>query len=284
MLCRSGAQKALIVFLIVFTMNAAGAQRDSRTPYSFGVFPYLSPIKMDAIFAPVSQQLAELLNRRVRFRTASTMPLFVERLRTGHYDFAILQPVLYPLVRSGLDYVPIAKFEETLTAQILVPANSPVRSVRDLQGKVMATPPLLGAIFHLAAREIEQAGLVLGQDIKLRKNNRIDACVQQIMIDQADACLAPSFSVPQIQQSLGRELRVLLQSGSVPNRLLIVRKDMPKHEQASVLQAFLGLGDVPEGPRLLQAMGTRGFAAFESEDYEKMRKLPWQDQQGQNPP
>jgi phosphonate transport system substrate-binding protein len=226
---------------------------------------------MEAIYAPVSQKLAELLDRGVRFRTASTMSTFVERLRTGHYDFAILQPVLYPLVADELDYLPIAKFEESLTAQIVVLASSPLMSLDDLKGKAVATPPLLGPIVHLAEHELEKAGIKPGRDLAFKKNKSIDACFQQMVIGRADACLAPSFSVPQVRKSLGLELRVLLQSESVPNRLLVVRKQLPLHDQARILKAFLDLRDVSGGLRLLDGMNTRGFVAFAHEDYARVR-------------
>jgi len=270
---RRVAQLTLVAVLTLIMMPAATATDDERAPYRFGVFPYLSPLKMDAIFAPVSHKLAELLGQRVRFRTASTMSTFVERLKTGHYDFAILQPVLYPLVRDELDYVPIARFEESLTAQILVLADSALMSIGDLKGKVVATPPLFGPIVHLAGHELEEAGLTLGRDVTLRKNKSIDACFQQMVIGRADACLAPSFSVPQIQASLGRELRVLLQSEGVPNRLLVVRRQLPPHDQARILNAFLDLRDVSGGEDLLDAMNTKGFVAFEPEDYETVRTV-----------
>ena len=166
-------QLALAAVLTVMTMAGATTPDDDRASYRFGVFPYLSALKMDAIFAPVSQKLAELLGQRVRFRTASTMSTFVERLKTGHYDFAILQPALYPLLRDELDYVPIARFEESLTAQVLVLADSPLMSPADLKGKVVATPPFFGPIVHLAGHELEQAGLTLGRDVSLRKNKSI---------------------------------------------------------------------------------------------------------------
>lgn len=268
---RPTVQKPLMAVLVLVMMQFAVALEDQRVPYRFGVFPYLSPLTMDAIFAPLSQKLADLLDRRVRFRTASTMSTFVERLKTGHYDFAILQPVLYPLMTDKLDYVPIAKFEESLTAQILVLASSPLKSVGDLKGKVVATPPLFGPIYHLAEHELEKAGILPGRDIVFKKNKSIDACFQQMVIGRTDACLAPSFSVPQIQDTLGREFRVLLQSESVPNRLLVVRKQLPLHDQAKILKAFLDLRDVSGGRRLLDAMHTRGFVAFEHEDYEKVR-------------
>jgi phosphonate transport system substrate-binding protein len=263
--------KAFVAVILAVLMQAAGAAENAHPPYRFGVFPYLSPLKMDAIFAPVSHRLADMLDRRVRFRTASTMSTFVERLKTRYYDFAILQPVLYPLVTDRFDYVPIATFEERLSAQILVLSSSRLKSVDDLKGKVIATPPLFGPIVHLTEHELEKAGIVLGRDVILRKKKSIDACVQQMAIGRADACLAPSFSVPNVQKSLGLELRVLFQSGSVPNRLLVVRKQLPPQDQAKILKAFVDLRHVAGGHRLLDAMDTKGFVAFDREDYEEVR-------------
>ena len=268
---RRSLQMTIMAALLVVSVQATGAGSGESRPYRFGVFPYLSPLKMDAVFAPVSQKLGELLGQKVRFRTTSTMSTFVERLRTGHYDFAILQPVLYPLLKEGMDYVPIAKFEESLTAQILVPASSSIQSIDDLRGKIVATPPLLGPIFHLADHELQKANIALGRDVTLRKNKSIDACFQQMVIGRADACLAPSFSVPQIQQTLGLDLRILLQSDSVPNRLLIAHKQLSADAQEKILKAFVDLRDVSGGGRLLAAMNTTGFVAFEYRDYEKVQ-------------
>lgn len=264
-------RKALLALLLVVLVRPSGAAEDAHTPYRFGVFPYLSPLKMDAVFAPVSQKLANMLDRRVNFRTASTMSTFVDRLKKGHYDFAILQPVLYPLVTDEFEYVPVATFEESLSAQILVLTSSPLNSIDDLKGKVIATPPLFGPIVHLTEHQLEKAGMILGRDVILKKNKSIDACFQQMAIGRADACLAPSFSVPKIKRSLGLELRTLLQSKSVPNRLLVVHKQLPSRDQARILKAFLDLRHVSGGRPLLEAMNTRGFAAFNHEDYDEVR-------------
>ena len=56
-------RKALVAVVLLIMMQAAGAAEDERASFRFGVFPYLSPLKMDAVFAPVSQKLAELLNQ-----------------------------------------------------------------------------------------------------------------------------------------------------------------------------------------------------------------------------
>ena len=143
------------------------------------------------------------------------------------------------------------------------------------KGKVVATPPLFGPIVHLAEHELEQAGLTLGRDVTLRKNKSIDACFQQMVIGRADACLAPSFSVPPIQASLGRELRTLLQSGDVPNRLLVVRRQLPSHDQIRILKAFLDLRELSGGGELLATMNTKGFVAFDPQDYETEREVEW---------
>jgi ABC-type phosphate/phosphonate transport system substrate-binding protein len=62
-----------------------------------------------------------------------------------------------------------------------------------------------------------------------------------------------------------------LQSGNIPNRLLVVRKALPRADQAKILDAFLALGDTSSGDRLLEAMNTKGFVAFSHEDYEAIR-------------
>ena len=108
-----------------------------------------------------------------------------------------------------------------------------------------------------------------------------------MVIGRADACLAPSLSVPQIQEFLGLELRILLQSDSVPNRLLVVRKELPLDDRAKILEAFLALRSASGGSRLLAAMNTRGFVEFVPDDYEKVRSMLLHMQQGhphqQNP-
>lgn len=264
-------QKLLLTLILVVLVQAIEAANPANAPYRFGVFPYLSPLKMDAVFSPVGQKLSVLLDRRVNFRTASTMDTFVNRLSKGHYDFAILQPVLYPLVTDNFGYVAIAMSEEPLSAQVMVLDSSPLKSVGDLKGKTIATPPLFGPIVHLTEHELERAGLAPGQDVFLHKKKSIEACFQQMVIGRVDACLAPSFSVPKIKRSLGRQLRTLLQSGNIPNRLLVVRKALPSADQTRILNAFLALGDSSSGDRLLEAMNTKGFVAFSQDDYKQVR-------------
>ncbi len=245
----------------------------AEKPYQFGVFPYLSPLRLEKIFEPISQQLSNSLGHRVKFTTSTNLPRFRERLGSEYYDFAIIQPLLYPFAVDQLGYIPLVRIEEEVSSVVMVSADSPLTSPADLKGKTIATPPVFGPVVALAKSSFIEHGIAPDKDIKFMPNKTVGSCLQKLLAALADACIAPNFAVQPFEQTMGVKLRTLLRSKGVPNQALVVHPRVPQSDRERLQQEFLSWRFSAPGKDFLQALNTRGFVKVDDDDYDILREF-----------
>lgn len=68
--------KLFILLIFSLILPAISQAEDS---YKFGVFPYLSPIRMSETYAPANRRLTKALNTRVLFKTSSSFKKFLKQ-------------------------------------------------------------------------------------------------------------------------------------------------------------------------------------------------------------
>ena len=265
----------LCSFVLCFSLSSViySPQSLAAKPYLFGVFPYLTPLRMDDIYAPLSVELSSRLDRAVRFRTSSGMSRFRARLRDEYYDLAIIQPVLYPLAVDKLGYIPLLRIEEKVYSVIMVPENSSIKSVADLKGKKIGIPPVRGPVFALAKRSLAEHGLSPDTDVSFEENKTIATCFQKLLVSHTDACVAPDFSVEPFERTMGVKFRTLLRSEAVPNQALVIHPRVALSERSRIMEIFLSLEDTPQGQAILKSLNSKGFVAIDDSEYDSLRSF-----------
>jgi phosphonate transport system substrate-binding protein len=263
-----------LLLLSLMALNPVlSAQNSTERSLILGVFPYLSPIRMDDIYAPVSQELSSNLGLRIKFTTSSNLPKFREKLKSGYYDIAIVQPVLYPFAVDTIGYIPLVRMEEPIFSVIMVLESSPLRSIEDLKGKKIATPPVFGPIVGLAKRSLVKQGISPDTDIIFETNKTVGSCFQKVLVGQADACLAPDFAVKPFEKSMGVKLRTLLRSEGIPNQSLMVHPRVSEQDRSNIRQTLLSWRYSEKGRNLLNSMSTKGFVEFSDSEYDTVRNF-----------
>jgi phosphonate transport system substrate-binding protein len=262
-----------LIILLIASLPIAGTTAASEQTYLFGVFPYLSPIRMDEIYSPVSQDLSKNLGQRVKFRTSSNLPRFREKLMSEYYDFAFIQPVFYPLVVDQAGYIPIVRMEEPIFSVIMVLESSPIRSIQDLKGKKIATPPVFGPVVSLAKRSLIKHGISPDTDVYFKTNKTIGACFQKIMVGQADACVAPNFAVKTFEKSMGLKFRTIMRSEGIPNQSMVVHPRVSEQVRNQIRQILLSWSSSEKGRKLLGLMNTKGFVELKDSEYDIVRSF-----------
>jgi len=262
-----------LILMVIASMPPASTSAASEQSYLFGVFPYLSPLRLDEIFSPVSQELSKNLGHQIKFRTSSNLPRFREKLMSEYYDFAIIQPVFYPLAIDQVGYIPLVKMEEPIFSVIMVLENSPIRSVEGLKGKKIAAPAVFGPIVGLAKRSLIEHGISPDVDVSFEKNKTIGACFQKVLVGQSDACVAPNFAVNAFEKSMGVKLRTLMRSEGIPNQSLVVHPRVPEQIRNQIRQTFLSWRYSEQGRKLLDTMNTKGFVELRDSEYDVIRSF-----------
>lgn len=263
----------LVCILILLTASAARAADAPREAYTFGVFPYLSVTRLEPIYVPVARAMSQALERPVGFRTSTEFRRFFEKLSQQRFDFALIQPFWYPPAADRFNYLPLARFEEPLTSMIMVLHDSPVKSVDDLRGKNIATPPAFVPVVHMARRALQQQGLEEGVDLYFKPYKSVDSCFQQVLIGDASACVAPSFALKTIEQKMQVKLRTVLESPSIPNLSLVAHSRVPAAQREKIRNLVLSWGNSEDSAddTLLQNLNTRRFVPAVDAEYDPVR-------------
>lgn len=239
--------------------------------YRFGVFPYLSAVRLEAIYAPVSAELSRALGHDVHFRTSSHFKRFFAKLEQQHYDIALIQPFWYPPAVDRFGYLPLVRMEEPFASLIMVPDESPLREVADLKGKIIATPPAFVPVVHMARGALRKAGLVPGRDVQLQAFNSVDACFQRVLIGAASACVAPPFAPAVIEDKMNVRLRILLKTPSIPSLSVVVHSRLPPEERERLKNILLSWSHNESGRALLKTMKTQAFVPAVDSEYDVVR-------------
>jgi len=261
------------ILLLAPFYNIFAAEKPIQAGYKFGVFPYLSAIRMDQIYSPVSNEIARGINHKVKFRTSSTFKNFLGKLKSEYYDFALIQPFWYPIAVDKKGYLPLLKMEEPFVALIMVLDNSLVKTVDDLRGKIIATPPAFVPVVHLARQALIRKGITPGKEVIFKAFKSVDSCLQQVLTGKATACVTPPFAPVIFEKSMKVKLRTVIKSESIPNLSIVIHPRIPMSDRASIKRIIMSWDQSVSGRRLLDKMQTKRFLPIENNEYDVVREL-----------
>ncbi len=266
--------RRLLLFLLLtssLSLSLATEKKTQSGAYKFGVLPYLSTTRLENIYAPVAAELSRALRHKVNFRTSSGHNRFLNNLKQQRYDIALIQPFWYPPAIDQFGYQPLVRMQEPLASLIMVPDNSPLHSISELKGKLIATPPAFAPVVYMARRALKEAGLIPGKDVQLRAFKSVDSCFQQVFIGSADACITPPFAVAVIEEKMRIKLRALLETTSIPNLSIVVHKRIPADKRERLKNIFLSWKQNNAGKKLLDRIKTQGFVPAIDKEYDMVR-------------
>ena len=243
----------------------------AQAPYTLAVVPYFSPSRLEEIYAPAAADLARSLDHGVVFRTASSWDKFFFQLKAQAYDIAFVHALFYVPAADEFGYLPLARMREPFTAVVVVPDNSPIRTLDDLRDKVIATPPNYLPAVQLGKKALRDKGLVRGQSVTFNETRTVDACLQETLVGAAQACIAPTFAAHAFQATTGVRMRVVQESAALPSSVFVVHKRVPAEVRERMRAALLAWNQTPSGQAVLKSINTRSLVAASDADYDAVR-------------
>src|SRR5262249_20818422 len=128
-------------------------------PYDLGILPYLPMTRIHELYGPIAADLSAKLGRQVRLSSKADYPGFRDELRQQTYDIGFVQPFDYVDAHDKYGYWRLARRAERLDAVIVVRQESPLRAIKELQGRTIANPPMDAAVSHLTSMALRDAGI-----------------------------------------------------------------------------------------------------------------------------
>ena len=272
---------AFYTSLLCFFLCINNLQADHSDEYQFGVFPYLPPQRIDPIWSPLAKYLTQAVNHGVEVRTRAEYSQFRQALSEEIFDIAYVQPFAYVETAYFHNYVPLARWiskydihrKGRLAGGFVVLDDSPITSLKDITEGMIAMPPERAAVSQLGVVTMIEKGLDANKRISISNQRNHIACMQQLVIKKAVACVTATPIMIQFEKKTGSKLRVIATTRKIPSSPIVVHKRVPISEREIIRKNLLQLEKSDIGREFLNSAGLSGFTATTDSDYNEVRKI-----------
>lgn len=266
------ARRALIAAVLVVSVLVTTAPAAESPSFTFAVVPQQAPSKLLASWGPLLKYLEQQTGYRFRFRTAPDIPTFEERLGAGEYAFAYMNPYHFTVFNRGEEgYQAVARAADKQIRGILVVRNdSPIASLQDLDGKVLAFP----APAAFAASILPRANLE-ARDIGFEA--RYVSSHDSVYLAVAKGLFAAGGGVTRTfdatAPAVREQLRVLWTTPGYTPHAIAVRADVAPDVASKVQEALAAMNRDPAGLAALERLKVNGFVPAVNADWDDVRAL-----------
>lgn len=241
-----------------------------------GLLPGESAPTIMRLNEPLRLYLEKRLGLPVELVVGANYAATGEALRFGRLDIAYLGPVTYLLRGRSARLQPFARPSHavvgpTFTAVVIVPADSPARTLADLKGgEVAFGDPASTSGTWVPRWQLVAAGLASGRDYTLRVLGAHDA----VALAVANRKVAAGGLSRPIYDRLLKEgkidpasVRVLAESPPIPEYMWTFREGLDPAFREEIRKAFIAIDD----PEALKVFRAEAFIPAVDSDVEVVR-------------
>ena len=277
-----GIRSACVVLccslILVFPVLADPEENRScqeSAPLVFGILPFISAEQLVFRFAPLVNYLSDNLQVPVRLETA---PDFVEFARRTHeesqYDILFTAPHFFTRANQKADYRLIASVDSPeMWAVIVVPKQSEIHTLHDLEGKRLATVPPLGLATLLVRKTLFEAGIDPDVELDMVITPTHDASLLSSYhgVTDASALMQPPFEAA--SKKVRDSMRIIARTESTPHIPISVAPWLDEACAAEIAELLVNMGSTPEGKAVLQHNRFTGYRQGDPAVYESLNDL-----------
>jgi phosphonate transport system substrate-binding protein len=262
------------VFLAIASVVFSAAQATDQ-PYAFNVLNQRSVALTAQYWNPILMHISRKSGVPLELKLAKTVQDANALAEQGAYDFLFTNHFFTP-ERDRLGFRVIARpAGRGIRGQIIVPHDSPIRSLQDLNGKEVAFPsPDAFAGYWLPMDALLKAKL----NVKPVFTSNQEASFAQLKVGTVVAAAVNDTVIERYARREGFEYRLLWNSELYNDLCIMVSSRVPNGKVALVRDAFVNMINEPEGRKVLEAgaellkiKDKLGFIAADNRDYDNYR-------------
>jgi phosphonate transport system substrate-binding protein len=272
---RRTVKRAAMALAAAVAMHAPGVA--AQKPYSFYVLNQRSVALTAQYWNPILTYVSAKSGVPLELKLAKTAKEGNAIAEKGGYDFQYTNHFFTP-DRDRLGYKVIARFAGPgIRSQIVVPEDSPIQTLQDLNGKDVGFVTPDGF-----------TGYWLPYDALLRAKVQVNAVFTgnqeassaQLRVNKIAAAGVNSSVMARYARRESFAYRALWTSEIYQDLCIMAYSKVPADKVAAVRAALINMVTDPEGRRVLEAgadllksTGELGFVAAEDRDYDNYRKF-----------
>lgn len=243
---RQSALSLLLLFSCCLFTNTVSAQ----DTFTVGIVPQFDSRKINAIWRPVLDKLQVETGYKFTLKGSPGISDFEHKFSRGDFDFAYMNPYHLLSAYKTQGYQPIARdVLQSLYGIVVVRADSPITTVKQLHNKVVAFPSAnaMGASLMVRAELLDTHQVqVIPKYVSSHSSVYLNVALGQVI-----AGGGVQKTLGQQSDELKNHLRVLLRTGEVASHPISAHPRVPGEAQEKVRNALLEMGKTPHGQALL---------------------------------
>ncbi len=262
-----GKIAAALVLGVVVAATAHGQSNELVFAVTEGVTYQATPKEIRDKFAPIADVLAKATGKRVRTVLVPAYNDARAGLAAQEFDVAFIHPAHVSMaeIKAGR-YKSVAwttGFTE-YTVSMLMPADTPWKSLNELKGHTLVTPDpdSITAVMVRAMFSADKIKWTAERDPPPATVRVITTRYQDAVpfyLENGFAQVAATAANSVVKGWTDKGGKVLVRSKSVPIKQFIVSSKMAPDDQQRIRDALIGLKDAKGGREVLDAVGYKGF-------------------------
>jgi phosphonate transport system substrate-binding protein len=257
--------------LLLAAMTAAAEEK----VWSFGVLNQRSIALTAEYWNPILKYVSEKSGVRLRLKMGKTAPETSAMIGRSEFDFVYSNTIFTPANDPAGYRVFARPVEEAIQGQIVVLEDSPVRSLKDLEGKEVGFPSLVAFVgYAVPMNALLQAGI----QVKPVFAGNQEGIMGQLKAGRVIAAGVNSQVMRDFARRENVRYRVLWTSEDYLNLPISAHPSVPKEIVAAVREAFLNMARDPAGMKILETSAALiqqkppyGFVPADDREYENYR-------------
>lgn len=266
---------AISILAAVAAMHSPGAA--AQQAYAFNVLNQRTIALTAQYWNPILTYVSMKSGVPLDLKLAKTAKEGNAAAESGKYDFLYTNHFFTP-ARDRLGYQVLARpAGPGIRSQIVVPMDSPMQSLADLDGKDVAFVTPDGFTGYWLPMD---ALLRARVNVKVVFAGNQEASQAQLKVKKVAAAGVNSTVLSRYARREGFEYRALWTSDLYQDLCIMANPKVPRDKVAAVRAAFINMAKDPEGRQILQAgaellksNSELGFIAAENSDYDNYRKF-----------
>jgi len=218
--------------------SALGQAATAAETWTVAVVPQFPATEIHAAWTPALERLSAQTGHVFRLVPYASIPHFEAAFRAGTPDFVFLNPYHMVMARAAQQYEPLVRDGASpLTGVLVVPADSPARSLQDLRGQRVAfpAPNAFGASLYLRALLAERGIAIEPAYVRTHSN-----AYRHVLTGDAAAAGGVRQTLKTEDEAVQRGLRVIFETPPSAPHPLAAHPRVTAAVQRAVRDALLG--------------------------------------------
>ncbi len=265
-------KKSTALFTIVLmTMSFYSVAQTNVNTFTFGIVPQQSAQKLVQVWQPLFQYVEEKSDIKLRFRTAPNIPEFEKRTANSEYDFVYMNPYHFTVFNENPGYQALAKAKDKKIKGIMVvPKNSTVEKLEDLDGKEIAFPAPAAFAASVLPRAIMKTKGIDITPIYVQTHDSVYLTIMRQRFVAGGGVMRTFKSMPEDVQS---NVKVLWTTPGYTPHAIAGRPGITEKAAETLLNVLLDMAHDLEAQDILTGLKISGFEAAKNEDWDDVRAL-----------